>query len=651
MRFDTVLIANRGEIAVRVIRTAKAQGYRTVAVYSDADVDAPHVRAADTAVHIGAAPARESYLDADKLLDAAKRSGAQAIHPGYGFLSERADFAQACADAGIVFIGPTPDAIRAMGDKAASKRLMDEAGVPMLPGYQGVEQSDERLLVEAERIGVPLMVKASAGGGGKGMRLVTDPADVAGAITSARREALSAFGSDVLLLERALLGPRHVEIQVLGDEHGHVIALGERDCSIQRRHQKVVEESPSPVMTPELRQKMSDAAVTAAQSIGYIGAGTVEFLLGVDGEFSFLEMNTRLQVEHPVTEFVTGLDLVDWQLRIAQGEHLRIEQDEVRLTGHAIEVRLYAEDPANDYLPVTGTVTAWEAPTGEGVRVDSGIQTGSVVGSNYDPMLAKIIAYGRDRDEARRRLIGALERTRVLGLTTNRGFLVDVLRHPQFGTGEATTAFLDENDFTGARTPSSRHIAVAAGWLHRERERVAAVRSPGLAGWTSAAGMISAMRLGGRDLHLFRDPAGLTVTVDDAVHQVVIGDRLTVDGVAVDAFGITPEPDRVVIAFEDLDLDLRDTLLDPPASAELAGSGVLTASMHGTVTAVLVKVGDTVEVGDQLLVLEAMKMERPVRADIAGVVTEVAPTGQQFAADDVLVRIAADPEAADKDTE
>ncbi|RUP30081.1 MAG: ATP-grasp domain-containing protein [Mycolicibacterium sp.] len=645
MRFDTVLIANRGEIAVRVIRTAKAQGYRTVAVYSDADGDAPHVAAADMAVRIGPAPARESYLDADRILDAARRSGAQAIHPGYGFLSERADFAQACAEAGIVFIGPTPDAIRAMGDKATSKRLMANAGVPMLPGYQGEEQTDERLLAEAERIGVPLMVKASAGGGGKGMRLVTDPAEVPDAIAAARREALSAFGSGVLLLEQALLTPRHVEIQVLGDEHGHVIALGERDCSIQRRHQKVVEESPSPAVDDLLRHKMYDAAVTAAQSIDYVGAGTVEFLLGEDGEFSFLEMNTRLQVEHPVTEFVTGLDLVDWQLRIAQGEHLTIAQDEVALSGHAIEVRLYAEDPTNQYLPAVGTVAHWDAPSGEGIRVDTGIGSGSVIGSHYDPMLAKLIAYGRDREEARRRLIGALERTRVLGVTTNRAFLADVLRHPGFASGEATTAFLGEHDFTGARTPSLRYLATAAAWLHRERERIAELRSPGFAGWTNAAGRSSMMQLCGNDIHLDRTATGLTVGIDGEEFHAQLGDRLTIDGATVDAVAVGTAPGRVLMAFPDLDLDLHDTLLDPPESAELGGSGVLTAPMHGTVTTTLVAVGDTVAAGDTLLILEAMKMERPVRADIDGVITEIASPGQQVAADDVLVRITSEEKA------
>lgn len=639
VRFDTVLVANRGEIALRVIRTAKAEGYRTVAVYSDIDADAPHVRAADTAVHIGPAPARQSYLNVDRLLDAAKRSGAQAIHPGYGFLSERPEFAQACADAGIVFIGPSPDAIAAMGDKAASKRLMAAAGVPMMPGYHGEDQSDERLLAEAYRIGVPLMVKASAGGGGKGMRLVTDLAGAADAITAARREALSAFGSDALILERALLQARHVEIQVLGDEHGQVIALGERDCSVQRRHQKVVEEAPSPALTPALRQTMCDAGVTAARSIGYTGAGTVEFLLGDDSTFSFLEMNTRLQVEHPVTESVTGLDLVAWQLRIAQGERLTVGRDDVVTTGHAIEARLYAEDPANGYLPATGNIVTWDPPVGEGIRVDAGIHSGSVISSFYDPLLAKIIAYGRDRDEARRRLISALERTRALGVTTNRAFLIDVLRAPLFARGMATTAFLDKADLSRHRLVSTRRMAAAAAWLHRERERAARRRSPGLAGWTNMAELASTMKLGGNEVRLRRDKSGLAVKIDGYEYHVSVGDQLTIDGVALDALGISPEPGRVLLAFADLDLDVRDTLLDPPDSAETGGSGVLTAPMHGTVTTVFVELGDTVEIGDQLLALEAMKMEHPLTADISGIVTEIAASGQQVAANDVLVRI------------
>ncbi len=647
MSFDTVLIANRGEIAARIIRTAAAQGYRTVAVYSDADVAAPHVRLADLAVRIGPAAVRESYLDPDRLIAAAERTGAQAVHPGYGFLSENADFAQACADAGLVFIGPTPDTIRAMGDKAAAKRLMADAGVPLLPGYQGIDQTDACLLSEAAKTGFPLMVKAAAGGGGKGMRLVHDLAALPDALAAARREALGAFGSDTLILERAVVRPRHVEIQILADLHGHVIALGERDCSIQRRHQKVVEESPSPVLDQALRRTMCEAAVTAAKRVNYVGAGTVEFILDEDGNFSFLEMNTRLQVEHPVTEYVTGLDLVDWQFRIAQGQRLSIEQDAVAFDGHAIEVRLYAEDPANGYLPATGRIEKWQPGTGDGIRIDSGVETGSIVGPAYDPMLAKIISHGRDRDEARRRLISALERTTLLGVTSNRAFLASVLRHPRFAAGEATTAFLDEVQL--AATPvTGWHLAVAAGLLHREAERAASRRSPGLAGWTNRAAHHSTQRLttenGTSDVHLTRTSNELAVEVDGARHLIDIeslteSGPLRIDGAIVDIDVAFPRPNRALIRFPELDLDVRDTLLEPPERASVSGTGVMTAPMHGTVTAVFVEPGAQVRAGDRLLVLEAMKMEQPVRADIDGVVTEIAVAGTQVAADDVLARL------------
>ncbi|MFT6942965.1 MAG: geranyl-CoA carboxylase alpha subunit, partial [Nitriliruptoraceae bacterium] len=432
-RFDTVLVANRGEIAVRVIRSARSAGYRTVAVFSDADVDAPHVHAADVAVRLGPAPSAQSYLDVDAVLAAAAATGAGAIHPGYGFLSENAGFARACADAGIVFVGPSPEAIEVMGDKAVAKRRMQAAGVPCLPGYQGAAQDDDTLIAEAARIGAPLLVKAAAGGGGKGMRLVTDLADLTAALATARREAKASFGDDSMLLERAVTDPRHVEIQVLADTHGTVLALGERDCSVQRRHQKVVEEAPSPAVDDALRTRMQDAAVAVARDVAYVGAGTVEFLLAADGSFAFLEMNTRLQVEHPVTELITGLDLVELQLQIAQGQPLGLTQDDVTLTGHAIEVRLYAEDPDAGYLPQIGTAHRWQAPAG--VRVDSGIATGSEVSAHYDPMLAKVIAHGANREEARRRLADALDRTVLLGVRSNRTFLARVLRDARFAAG------------------------------------------------------------------------------------------------------------------------------------------------------------------------------------------------------------------------
>jgi geranyl-CoA carboxylase alpha subunit len=425
--FNKILIANRGEIACRVMRTAQNLGYRTVAVYSAADSDARHVHVADEAVCIGPAQVNQSYLMIDSIIHAAQQTGADAIHPGYGFLSENADFARACEAAGIVFIGPTVEAIHLMGSKRLSKIAMLEAGVPCIPGYEGAAQDDDTLSREAERIGYPLMIKASAGGGGRGMRLVHASSELLAQIRTARSEAQNAFGSGELILERAVIQPRHVEIQVFGDQHGHIVYLGERDCSVQRRHQKVVEEAPCPVMTPELRQAMGEAAVKAAASVNYVGAGTVEFLLDQSGEFFFLEMNTRLQVEHPVTELITGQDLVAWQIRVAEGQPLPLKQDEIRLTGHAMEVRLYAEDAAHNFLPQTGTALRWEPALRDGIRIDHGLVEGQVVSPFYDPMLAKVIAYGATREEARRKLVRAVEDCVLLGVNGNQRFLANLL--------------------------------------------------------------------------------------------------------------------------------------------------------------------------------------------------------------------------------
>ena len=473
-QFDSVLVANRGEIAVRVIRSAQQQGYRAIAVYSEADADARHVAVADEAVLIGPPAVAESYLDPERILEAARRTGAQAIHPGYGFLSENAAFAQACAEAGLVFIGPTPAAIDIMGNKAASKRRMLEAGVPCIPGYQDPDQSDEALVAAARAIGAPLMVKAAAGGGGRGMRLVESLDVLSEALAAARSEAENAFGSGELILEKAVIRPRHVEIQVFGDNEGNVIHLGERDCSVQRRHQKVVEEAPCPVMTDALRAAMGEAAVNAARSIDYVGAGTVEFLLDADGEFYFLEMNTRLQVEHPVTEMITGIDLVALQFRIAQGYPLPMSQDDVTLTGHAIEVRLYAEDSSNDFLPATGRAVLWQPPSGEGIRVDHGLRTGQDVSPFYDPMIAKIIAYGEDRQTALRRLVRALENTVLFGVPNNRRFLIDVLGREDFAAGAATTAFIEDNFTAEDLQPDAAgaaDMALAAVLQYRQRQR------------------------------------------------------------------------------------------------------------------------------------------------------------------------------------
>ena len=608
---------------------------------------------ADQAVAIGPAPAADSYLNIEKILDAAGATGADAIHPGYGFLAENAAFAEACAAADIVFVGPPAGAIRAMGDKAAAKRLMADAGVPLLPGYQGADQDTALLLAEATKIGVPVMVKAAAGGGGKGMRLVTDPAELPDAIEAARREALSAFGSDDLILERALLRPRHVEIQVMADEHGTTLWLGERDCSIQRRHQKIVEEAPSPVVDEDLRRRMGSAAVAAAEAVDYVGAGTVEFLLDDRGEFFFLEMNTRLQVEHPVTELVTGLDLVELQLDVAQGRPLPLSQEDVRIDGHAIEVRLYAEDPANEFLPATGTVAAWDVP--DDIRTDTGVRAGSVVTANYDPMLAKLIAGGRDREHARRRLVRALADTTVLGLRTNRSFLIDVLEHELFAT-DATTAFIAESGLPSETVIDPADAAAVAGILHARSLEAADQRSPGLAGWHSTGLATSRFEIainGERHSALVSHGRGGTViSVDELDHRVaVVGDIVEVDGTDR-SFAIIQgtEPGLHHLRLGARDLDVVDLLRIPVGSDAAGGEGVLVAPMHGAVTKVAAEVGQAVTRGDKLVILEAMKMEHSIAADVDGTVVEVnATVGQQVAADAVLVVI--EPDESESDDE
>ncbi|MBK6459901.1 MAG: acetyl-CoA carboxylase biotin carboxylase subunit [Myxococcales bacterium] len=492
-RLSKVLVANRGEIAARVIRTCRKLGIRTVAVYSDADRGAPHVLAADEAVHLGASPARESYLVAEKLLAAARATGADAVHPGYGFLSENDQFSSACAEAGIVFVGPRPEAVRLMGNKRQAKLRMLAAGVPCIPGYEGADQSDETLAQEALRIGLPVMVKAAAGGGGRGMRLVTAPEALAEAIRSARSEAENAFGSGELILEKAVVNARHVEIQVFADSHGNVVHLGERDCSVQRRHQKIIEECPSPAVTPALREAMGEVAVAAARAIDYLGAGTIEFLLAPTGEFYFMEMNTRLQVEHPVTELVTGTDLVAWQLAVAAGEPLPKSQAEIDWRGHAIEVRLCAEDPAREFMPQTGRIVALELPEGEGVRVDHGLAEGRDVSPFYDSMVGKLIAHGATREEARCRLVAALERLALLGVVTNKELLLHGLRHPAFASGEYDTGFvpahLPSATLAGLGAPTARQVAVAgAALFHADADALR--RTSGLpselVGWSSS---------------------------------------------------------------------------------------------------------------------------------------------------------------------
>lgn len=659
--FDKLLIANRGEIARRVIRTARALGYRTVAVYSEADALSPHVREADEAICIGPAASSESYLNVDRILDACKRTGATAVHPGYGFLSENADFARALEQAGLVFVGPPASAIDAMGSKMEAKRRMVEAGVPCVPGYHGEDQSDEALSTAAASIGYPLMVKASAGGGGRGMRLVHEESALMDAIASARSEAVSAFGSGKLLLERAVMQARHVEIQVFADTHGNAIHLGERDCSIQRRHQKVVEEAPSPAVTPEIREQMGAAATAAARAIGYVGAGTVEFLLDASGEFYFLEMNTRLQVEHPVTECITGFDLVAWQLDVASGAPLPVTQAEVVLEGHAIEARLYAEDPAGGFLPQTGDVLRWTPATGEGVRVDDGLESGMSITPHYDPMIAKIIAYGANREVARRRLIRALEDTVILGATTNRKFLVDCLRHAAFASGDATTGFI-ASAFEGgpeAPTPTSASVALCGVLMARLRGSAEAGVTKM---WSSTGRAESLLRLEfGSELYDVRvsrcGEDHYEVEVENHGQHAVrllsfdlfdvpgkTGARVEVDGLQRDVDVLLDG--ATLYVREGANDWVTEDALRRPRRVEPGADGRILAPMTGKILQVEVALGDRVEPGQRLGVLEAMKMEHNLTTPVAGEVMEVGcKTGEQVSAKVLLFRI--EPDAAE----
>lgn len=629
--FDTVLVANRGEIAVRVIRTLRALGVRSVAVYSDADADARHVREADTAVRIGPPPAAESYLSVPALLDAAARTGAQAVHPGYGFLAENAAFAQACADAGLVFIGPTASAISLMGDKIRAKETVKAAGVPVVPGA-----ADPELVEAARELGAPVLLKPSAGGGGKGMRLVRDLAVLEEEIAAARREARASFGDDTLLVERWIDRPRHIEIQVLADTHGNVVHLGERECSLQRRHQKIIEEAPSVLLTPEIRASMGAAAVEAARSCGYVGAGTVEFIVpGTDpSAYYFMEMNTRLQVEHPVTELITGIDLVEWQLRVASGEPLPFAQDDIRLDGWAIEARICAEDPSRGFLPSGGTVLALNEPQGNGVRTDSGLSQGTEVSSLYDPMLSKVIVHAPDRATALRRLRAALADTVTLGVPTNAGFLRRLLAHPDVVSGDLDTGLVerDAESLVPEGVPDEVYAAAAA------------VRLAGLApepreGWTDPFSVPNGFRLGGTPKQLafpFRVPGLEPVTVDAPV-----GARVTDTAVTVTLDGITHHFRRAG-SWLGRDGDSWHVLDHDPVEAALSGArhggaDTLAAPMPGTVTVVKVAAGDEVEAGQSLLVVEAMKMEHVISAPHAGTVTELDVTpGTTVAMDQIL---------------
>jgi geranyl-CoA carboxylase alpha subunit len=648
--FHKILIANRGEIARRIARTARRLGYGVVAVYSDADASALHVREADQAVHIGEPPPSRSYLNIDAIIAAAKSSGADAVHPGYGFLAENEGFAQACLDAGLVFIGPSPKAVSAMGNKARAKDIMRAAGVPCVPGYQGADQSESTMLAEANKIGFPVMIKAVAGGGGRGMRLVPDAAAFAGSLQTARSEAQSAFGNPTIILERAIIDPRHIEIQVFGDRFGHAVHLGERDCSVQRRHQKLIEEAPSPAVSPELRARMGAVAVAAVKALSYEGAGTLEFLLDPTGEFYFMEMNTRLQVEHPVTEAITGLDLVELQLRVAQGEPLGLQQDDIRLSGHAIEVRLCAEDAARDFMPQSGRVALWQIP--DEVRVEQALESGAEISPFYDSMIAKIIAFGATREQARSRLICSLEQTAAFGVNTNQAFLMSCLRHPVFAKGDTTTAFVEKHRETlvPARKQTSSDVALAALLLYVTNPHA----RPWRGGRTLAATFLMPARIEVdntiHDLEIARErDGGYVASLAGNDHRFEI-DELGRDTVRFRANGITQsakflrDRDQLFILHRGVTLCVRDLTLAGPAIAAATGSdGKVRAAMTGRVVAILVKPGEIVAAGQPVMTLEAMKMEHVHAAPIAGIVSAIdVSEGEQVTTGKIVVEIEAD---------
>ena len=650
--FRKVLVANRGEIALRVMRTARRLGLGTVAVYSSADAEAPHVRAADQAVAIGGPLPAESYLSIPALIEAALRSGADAVHPGYGFLAENAAFARACREAGLVFVGPSAEAILAMGDKAAAKRLMQQAGVPCIPGYEGADQGDATLAAAAEAIGYPVMIKATAGGGGRGMREVACAGDFAAALRSARSESRSAFGSAEMILERALVGPRHIEIQVFADRHGNSIHLGERDCSVQRRHQKLIEEAPSPAVDAALRERMGATALAAVKAIDYEGAGTIEFLLDPAGDFFFMEMNTRLQVEHPVTEAITGLDLVEWQFLVAAGEALPLTQQDVRFDGHAIEVRLCAEDPARAFMPQSGRLALWQPPAG--VRVEHALASGIEIAPFYDSMIAKVVAHGADRETARRRLLAGLQGLVALGIATNREYLVRCLANPVFMAGAATTAFVagaSERPEQREADGEAQLTAVAALLLLQssardDRHAAGPIRSHPLAHRLPLPMRFAAGERQVSATVVRVDARRVTVDIDarqhafDLVEQDDTTLRFVSDGVLEHARFVRTG-DRLWLQHRGWSLCADDrTLAAPPVQAASGGDGNLRASMTGRVVAVLARPGDRVETGQPLVTLEAMKMEHVHTAPRAGVVAaiHVAP-GEQVAAGKIVLTI------------
>ena len=639
--FHKILIANRGEIALRIQRTASRLGYRTVAVYSTADVDSLHVREADQAVCIGEPLPLQSYLRIDAIIDAAQRTGADAVHPGYGFLAEKEQFARAVHNAGLVFIGPSPEAILAMGNKAGAKELMIAAGVPCIPGYQG-EQDEARLREEAGRIGFPVMIKAVAGGGGRGMRLVTREQEFVAALHSAQSEARGAFGDGTVLLEKAILDPRHVEIQIFADRHGHAVHLGERDCSVQRRHQKLIEEAPSPAVSSELRTRMGETAVKAALAIGYEGAGTLEFLLDRDGRYYFMEMNTRLQVEHPVTEAITGLDLVELQLRVATGEPLGIAQDDVRFDGHAIEVRICAEDVEQGFVPQSGCMERWQVPTD--CRVEHALESGIDIPPFYDSMIAKVIVHERSRDDARRRLSKVLDDTVALGVATNRAFLARCLCHPVFAAGGATTGFIASHlPALLARVPhDDRHAMAVAAVLMQSS---APTPEPALPPRVNAAlrievnGSIQAVELrrrSSRDFEALFDGSTVDVRVRDRDDS---HGRFEIDGI-IESLDFHLAASLLNLQFRGGNYQFADRSRSPVSMGPAGGDGRIRASMNGRVVAVYVNVGDVLAVGQPVFTLEAMKMEHTHTAPVAGVLTQLnVALGDQVASARVVAEI------------
>ena len=651
--FRKILIANRGEIALRIMRTARRLGYGVVAVYSDADADALHVREADEAVRIGAALPAQSYLKVDAIMAAAKASGADAVHPGYGFLAENENFARACRDAGLVFIGPSPEAIHAMGNKAGAKKIMRAAGVPCVPGYQGGDQTDAVMLAEAGKIGFPVMIKAVAGGGGRGMRLVADAASFPDALRSARSEAQGAFGDAGVILERAIADPRHIEIQVFGDRYGDAVHLGERDCSVQRRHQKLIEEAPSPAVSPQLRARMGAIAVTAIKSLGYEGAGTLEFLLDAKGEFYFMEMNTRLQVEHPVTEAITGLDLVELQLRVAAGEPLGLRQDDIIFSGHAIEVRLCSEDAAQDFMPQSGRMALWRTP--DDLRVEHALRSGSEIPPFYDSMIAKLISHGATRDEARRKLIHGLEQMVAFGVTTNQAFLADCLRHPAFAAGEATTAFIGNyrDDLLAPRSDALSDAALAALLLYVSDRPAPA--------WRNGRSLAATFPLPARieldhvihDLEIVRERDGGYVAniagrdtrfeIDELGHDIM---RFRIDGL-MESARFYRDGDRLYVRHRGVTHTVRDFSRAAPAASAATGSdGKVRAAMNGRVVAVLVRQGERVAAGQPVMTLEAMKMEHVHTAPIPGTISAIdVAEGEQVTTGKIVVEIEIDASA------